>query len=222
MELYKYCDKHGLNILRHKALKISSIDEFSDPYEFRIAKNDNEIINKAVEAVYNFQREFYRVICFSSKYNNLILWSHYSINHTGILIKFDTDMIDANGNDKLTHYLQKVDYRDDMIVIPPNFLELSKKEQGKIIYKNTYTKYNDWIYEDEYRAIVSFDHAENKRYIDLNAGSILEVILGLNCDLETELSIIDILKRDEYKHVKFNRAVLHDRKYMMNYVVMNT
>ena len=77
MELYKYCDKSGLNILRHKVLKISHIDEFNDPYEFRIAKNDNDAINKAVEDVYNFQKHSYRVVCFSSEHNNLILWSHY-------------------------------------------------------------------------------------------------------------------------------------------------
>lgn len=218
MELYKYCDKYGINILRHKVLKISRVDEFNDPYEFRIARNDNANINKAVEDLYNYQKYFYRVICLSSEYNNLILWSHYSRNHTGVLIKFDTDKIDVNGDDNLSRYLHRVVYKDDMIEIPNNFLELSEEEQETIINKNTFIKYSDWAYEDEYRAIVRFDHEENKRYIELNPSSILEVILGLHCDLDTELSVKDILKRDEYHHVKFQRAVLHEKKYMMKYV----
>ncbi|MGA2518594.1 MAG: DUF2971 domain-containing protein [Thermodesulfobacteriota bacterium] len=189
MELYKYCDKNGVNILRHKVLKLSRIDEFNDPHEFRIAKSENEEINRAVDALYNFQKESYRVICFSSRYNNLILWSHYSKNHTGILIKFDTGLIVVNGNKRLSSYLEEVEYKDDMIIIPDNFLELDEKTQENIIRKNTYRKYTDWRYEDEYRAIVKFDHIENKRYMDLPPESILEVIIGLHCDLETELRV---------------------------------
>jgi hypothetical protein len=217
-ELYKYCDKSGLNILKHKVLKISCIDEFNDPYEFKLAKSSNEDINNAVEKLYDFQKKSYRVLCFSYEYNNLILWSHYSKNHTGILIKFDTDMIDANETDKLTNYLHSVDYKNDMIEIPPNFMELTPEKQIDIIDRNTFIKCSSWKYEGEYRALVKFDHMENKRYINLNADSILEVILGLNCDLETELSIMDILKKDEYKHVKLKRAILHDSKYEMKYV----
>lgn len=222
MELYKYCDKYGVNILRHKVLKMSRVVEFNDPYEFRIAKSENEEINRAVEDLYDYQKELYRVICFTKKYNNLILWSHYSNNHSGILIKFDTDKIEVNGRDKLSRYLFGIDYKDEMIEIPDNFLELSEEEQLEIINKNTFRKYKDWAYEDECRAIVNFDHEENKRYIELNPDSILEVILGLHCDLDTELSVKDILKRDEYSHVKFQRAALHNNKYMMKYVEIVT
>lgn len=222
MKLYKYCDKNGINILRHKVLKISHIGEFNDPYEFKIAKNNNEDINMAVDDLYDYQKKAYRVICFSTKYNNLILWSHYSKNHTGILIGFDTDMIVADGNKKLSDYLEKVDYKNDMIEIPDNFLELGIEEQENIIKRNTYRKFMDWQYEDEYRAIVKFDHNENKRYIELSAESILEVIIGLNSDIETELTVKNILRNDEYQHVKYKKAILDTNKYEMKYVDMNT
>jgi hypothetical protein len=139
MELYKYCDKTGVNILEHKALKISRIDEFNDPYEFRIAHSDNEAINNAITAAYNYQKEAYRVLCFSSKYNNIILWSHYARNHTGMLIKFDTASILVNGNESLSKYLEPVEYKDEMIEIPDNFMDMEKKRQVAIIMKNTYT-----------------------------------------------------------------------------------
>lgn len=196
MELYKYCDKNGVDILRHKVLKISPIDEFNDPFEFKLAKSDDENINKAVNAVYKYQKESYRVVCLTAKDNNLILWSHYAKKHTGILIKFNTELITVNGV-KLSERLEKVIYSNDMIKIPDNFSTLGRDAQQEIIFKNTYRKFTDWIYEEEYRAIVDFDHAENKRYIELAPESILEVVLGMNCDLSTELSAQSILKNED-------------------------
>jgi Protein of unknown function (DUF2971) len=220
MELYKYCDKDGVNILRHKALKISRIDEFNNPYEFRIAKSDNEKMNNNIDALYKYQKEAYRVVCFSSQDNNIILWSHYSKNHTGILIKFDTDLILVNGNENLSLYLEEVEYKNDMIEIPPGFMELERNERMAIIKKNTHRKYTDWKYEGEYRGIVTFDHSEYKRYIELNPKSILEVVIGLNYDLDTELSIKNILASDEYGHVILKRAMPHDNSYKMKYVAV--
>ncbi len=159
----------------------------------------------------------YRVICFSAAYNNLIMWSHYSKNHTGILIGFDTDLIIANEEQKLSEFVDNVEYLDTMIEIPANFMVLSAEEREKIVTKNTYRKYTDWKYEDEYRALVEFDHTENKRYVDIAPKAIFEVVLGWHCDLDTELTLKDILRRDEYYHVKLKRAFLDDRRYQMRY-----
>jgi hypothetical protein len=119
MDLYKYCDKNGVNILRHKVLKISPIDEVNDPFEFKLAKSDDEYINKAVDAAYKYQKESYRMVCFTAQDNNLILWSHYARNHTGILIKFNTKLIIVD-DVKVSERLEKVIYSNDMIKIPEN------------------------------------------------------------------------------------------------------
>jgi len=218
MELYKYCDKNGINILRHKALKISSLIEWNDPFEFKIGKSNNKYINEALDKIYDYQKKVYRVICFTSKCNNLIMWSHYSKNHTGILIKIDTSIINVIDNKKLSDFLYEVDYADNMIEIPDNFADLDEKRKEEILYKHTYRKYTDWQYEGEYRAIIKFDPIEYKRYIDIPTESILEVIIGLNCDLETELNIKDILKNSEYSHIKFKRAFINEKKYEMKYL----
>lgn len=216
MKLCKYCDRNGINILRHKALKLSSIDEFNDPFEFRLAKCGDENVNRAFKVLYDFQKNAYRVVCLSANFNNLIMWSHYSKNHTGLLITFDTSQILVDGQ-KLSDHVQEVDYVEDMILVPDNFPAIGKAEQVSIIYKSTHKKYKDWKYEQEYRAIVNFDHAEKKRYIDIPPESIVEVVLGLHCDLETELNIKSILQGSEYRHVKLKRAFLDDRKYRMRY-----
>jgi hypothetical protein len=161
------------------------------------------------------------VLCFSSEYNNIILWSHYARNHTGMLIKFDTTSIPVNASESLSKYLLPVEYKDDMIEIPGDFMDLDKEKKLEIIKKNTHRKYTDWQYEGEYRGVVSFDHTENKRYIDLPPVAILEVVVGLHCALETELNVKSILQRDEYRHVKLKRSFLHSKKYMMEYREMN-
>ena len=222
MKLYKYCDKTGVNILRHKVLRISRIDEFNDPYEFKMAQSDNNDINNAIDNIYRYQKEAYRVLCFTSECNNPILWGHYSKNHTGILVKFDTALILVNGNAPLSTFLEPVEYKDDMITIPGDFMKLDRKTQMGIIQKNTFRKYTDWQYEKEDRGIVSFDHKENKRYLELAPESILEVVIGLNCDLETELTVKSILGEVEYRRVELKRSFLHETKYEMKYVDMNT
>jgi hypothetical protein len=217
MELYKYCDKNGVNILQFKALKLSGIDEFNDPFEFRIAKCASPEISNAVNALYQYQKESYRVICFTKRYNNLIMWSHYSRNHTGLLIKFETDLIELNGKN-ITSALEEVHYDEEMISIPYNFLDLPRNEQEKIVKYNTYMKYADWKYEAEYRAIIKFDTSKGKRYIDLAPRAILEVVIGMNCSLETELKIIGLAKQEEFNHLKLKRATIHNFKYQMQYL----
>lgn len=218
MKLYKYCDDNGVDILRNQALKISKISEFNDPFEFKIAKNDNKNINEAVNELYEYQRKKYRVICFSSKCNNLILWSHYSKNHTGILITFETDLIFLNNQDTLTKYLEHVDYKKTMINIPNNYMQLRYEEKENIVKKNTYRKYLDWEYEDEYRAIFYVSASDDKKYIDIHPNSIMEVVLGLNFDLKLESDIKALLKKDEFNHVKLKKASLHNKDYKMKYL----
>lgn len=37
MKLYKYCDEHGVDILRDKRLKLTRIDSLNDPFEFQLS-----------------------------------------------------------------------------------------------------------------------------------------------------------------------------------------
>jgi hypothetical protein len=216
MELFKYCDKNGVNILKYKALKLSTIGDFNDPFEFKIAKSNNALLDNGLNAVYEYQKNLYRVLCFTSNENNIIMWSHYSNNHTGILIKFQTDNIFVDDR-VLSECIECVDYKEEMIKLPENFLELNYENQGKIVKKNTFRKFIDWDYEKEYRAMILFDIAENNRYIEINTNAIIEVILGYKCDLQTELDCINILKTREYKHVKLKKAILDEEFYKMKY-----
>lgn len=217
MKLYKYCDCNGVNILRHKVLKMSRIDEFNDPFEFKMAKCESEIISNGLKAVYEYQKKNYRVICFSANANNLILWSHYSKNHTGILVELETDLIILDGG-SITESLESVKYKDEMISIPGNFLELTESEQENIIKLNTFRKFSDWKYENEYRAIIKVGKIEeSKGYIEFPSAAILDVIIGMNCNLETELMVRDLLNREEFKHTSFRKAIPDEKKYQMRY-----
>jgi hypothetical protein len=217
MKLYKYCDKHGLDILKYKALKLSRIDDYNDPFEFKIGKSSDPRNNEIFEDLYKFQKESYRILCFTARENSVVMWGHYSKNHSGILIKFDTDKIILN-NQKLCGVIEPVDYQTEMIKIPDNFFSLEVEKQSDIIRKNTFKKYIDWKYEEEHRVIIGYDKSESKRYIGINSEAVLEVIIGFRSDLATELSVKEILKRHEYQHVKLKRAIPHDSEYGMKYV----
>jgi hypothetical protein len=214
MELWKYCDKNGVNILQFRALKLSRIDEFNDPFEFRIATCASPEASKAAQATYEHLKESLRVICFTNNENSLIMWGHYSRNHTGLLIKFDTNLIEVNGQ-TISSVLKKVRYRKKMKLPTNRFRILPPSKKREYMKPITYWKYAGWEYEDEYRAIINDN---SKRYIDLPARAILEVVIGMNCSLETELEIKKLARRQEFNHLKLKRARIHKFIYQMEYI----
>lgn len=51
MKLYKYCDENSVDILKNKRLKISTIDSFNDPFEFRLAVATSLTYETALEDI---------------------------------------------------------------------------------------------------------------------------------------------------------------------------
>ena len=84
------------------------------------------------------------MFCVAATNKNVLLWSHYAFNHTGLCLQFDAnspDLIEA----------QQVVYRDtrpevNFIVRPPT---------EKVMENTVLVKASDWDYEEEWR-VVSF------------------------------------------------------------------
>ena len=91
-------------------LKASRYGEFNDPFDLVLGNYGSSLSNEEAEAFYEAMPEHYKdpayhletymdiqsgakasvaVMCFTKKYKNILMWSHYAKNHEGICIGFD-------------------------------------------------------------------------------------------------------------------------------------
>jgi hypothetical protein len=140
-----------------------------------------------------------QVSCFSSKSDNMLMWSHYSSDHSGICIGFDID------EEEFGIDLQKVIYTTEIPdKIPFKIMDDSNEPFIRyLLTKQIITKSIDWLYEDEYR-LITFYESMGKRSSPVPARPVVpkiescffrgfktykvkEVILGYRCNNENEV-----------------------------------
>ncbi len=82
------------------------------------------------------------MFCVAATNNNVLLWSHYAWNHTGVCLRFDAnspDLVEA----------QRVIYRDNRPEV--NFIVRQPTEQ--MMENTVLVKAKDWEYEEEWRVV---------------------------------------------------------------------
>lgn len=182
---YLTSEIHAISNIEHKRIKVSLFDDLNDPFELM----GFNLENQAQRSVWNIFREYFTkqvgLICFSSQWQNPVMWSHYGDKHKGICLGFDVP----------DEALKKVRY-------------ITKRKQfkiGKSLDSHEITtelmslairyKYKEWSYEREYRGIVPLKERDKSNYyfIPFSEDFILkEVIIGANCE-RTPIWFKDIL-----------------------------
>ncbi len=106
-----------------------------------------------------------------SKVNdNILMWSHYSLNHTGFVVGLKTESLI---NDYDFDYLEPVKYQEAYPIIK------GTDDTTFRFYKKFFHKSELWNYEKEWR--ISKNHIE-KRLIKLKKETISEIIIGCCAD----------------------------------------
>lgn len=148
MRVYHFVNKaYGLKNLREKRLKIATIMELNDPFEFlSVQLPDRDIRNKMNKFKKDLS-EKHGIICFSEDYHSPAQWAHYSDNHKGMCIGFD--IVDKN--------LGGVKYVDKRERLPDKIDEAFMK-------RLMYQKFSHWSYEKEWRLWTSLKEKENNLY----------------------------------------------------------
>jgi len=155
----------------------------------------------------------------SEKCDHPLMWSHYSGNHMGYAIGFNSEHAYFNQrisvSDELRH-LRKVSY-------------VNKRPQVNLMNPNgvgIFTiKHTDWEYESEWRMILPFSDAaeiiHNDKYpiylFDVPASSISLIILGSKMEDSHKEEIKSILKSDTiYSHIELFNATLDKYSFKIN------
>ena len=89
MRLYRFLDAHyGLLAVADRRIKISTIMELNDPFEFLGVNLSNRQFRWALRETKRQLSESQGLLCFSKTWRNPVLWGHYADSHRGLCLGF--------------------------------------------------------------------------------------------------------------------------------------
>lgn len=145
----------------------------------------------------------YGILSLTDKYDDLVMWSHYSDMHKGVCVKFNTEKLIYSG---LFETGCIVFYDDKYPTL--DLLNLVSSEVDlniKLLILLFFNKHISWKYENEYRLIKIFgyhrdpEEFEKQRKVKFKSDTIEEVILGTNFPKE---------KLDEIKSICKEKGII--------------
>ena len=137
----------------------------------------------------NIQRELHKhfdrgVCCFSRKFDDILMWSHYGGQHKGFCVGYST-------NRNPIPKLQKVEYINDRTISTKLLARAMVQNDGdaktKLENDILLRKAKAWEYEDEWRLIDSVGLNDSQMKME-------EIIFGVKCPDEIVHSVISALE----------------------------
>jgi len=201
MRLYHFLnEQYGLENIRNRRLKIARINELNDPFEFAGANLGNNDLREAFRKLKEVANKKRGLLCFSSKWSNPVMWSHYANNHKGLCLGFDV----AN------EAVLPVSYSARRFALDLEKIKSPHEQPPEYIIKILFTKYAHWKYENEYRAFASLEDADKESELYFSRFSdrltLKQVIVGAESSISRE-QLSEVLG-EELQHVEKLKARL--------------
>ena len=148
------------------------------------------------------------IFCVSETNDNILMWSHYTDNHTGAVIEFHAQL-----EDSAFLVAQRVRYES---TIPVFTLEMANERRADELFDMiTLTKSTDWEYEKEWRVVTTM-HDKSKDYEILRfpPEEVAAIYLGCRTTDECKREIIEIANA-KYPNAKIYQARKHEREFSL-------
>lgn len=181
------------------------IEDFSSKEEWlNLFRNDIKLGNIVMnEVLHNSIEIKFGIFCLSAYCTSPLMWAHYSDSHKGICLEFE-----PHKTDFFVENLIPVQYYETY----PDFNldDLNSDELSKFFLHVLSSKGNDWDYEFEWRVV---SRNGGNRLYKFNKRSLKSVMFGLNTPANDKNDFIQLLMKNEYKHVEFYQAKLSSNSY---------
>jgi hypothetical protein len=220
--LYKYrrIDRYGLDILINSALFFPKPITFNDPFDGQLLPenfkselkelgldNGEHHIDSYNAAIKEYLNRV-GVLSLCKKEDNILMWSHYADSHQGFCLGFKPDLIRQIETEGIPTYQYTVAYEKHhpFKKIYENYPKINCFgdfcELVEALKKAALTiKHKNWKYEEEERLI-----SDKSGLYLFHPEALHCVILGLNISESDAFTIKNLLKRDEWKHVRLLKA----------------
>ena len=178
--------------------------------KFHELKSRSHDINLSIKNLHN-----YKICCFTTICDNLLMWAHYANSHTGCCITFDLTQLYITIKLKYDlNYFYPINYKKEFTSI--NYFNQPLRT---IITWQT-TKSEDWAYEKEIRVIIVDNFINNDHlFLPIDAKSFKAIYLGCKIDPEKKKKIIDICSQ-KYPHMKIYQMTLAENKFELHPVLV--
>lgn len=180
--------ENAINDLQDEWIKVSTFDDLNDPFEMlpylRFPFPERQ-------PYHNVRRDLVKkfgLLCFTSAWEEPLLWSYYADKHKGVALGFeilrdDVMKVEYSDNPKR----KKIELTGEADQDESSFLELAK------------FKYGGWKHENEYRIRVNLDTCKRKDsayFLQFkNRLRVREIILGCKFDYTNKKERIRELAR---------------------------
>lgn len=145
MRVYKFIDqKWGLKSLAAETLKVSEFDKLNDPFELAAMSLETKEERDALRKSKSEYSKKYGVICFSSRWGNPVMWSHYAERHEGMVLEFEV----PDQRLKIVEYSTR---------------RLAKNMGHRKMDDLVKIKFSHWSYENEIRMVLPLKSCEKSR-----------------------------------------------------------
>ena len=170
------------------------------------AKFEEDIRNIAIRKIQN-----YGIACFTTKPNDLLMWSHYGDQHKGLCLELEfAEEIELMKNNKIDienfnmFYIRKVSYTEKFPII-------DIKDIVKDRFSPIYHKEKRWEYENEFRSI----RPRVGSYI-FDRTCLKSIYFGVRTDVKDIDKVKDIVNR-HYQGVRFYKMVKKADNYELDW-----
>ncbi len=206
MRVYYFTSaEYAISNLALKRIKVSRYQDLNDPFELLAADLSDKTVRRQLRKIKKKIENEQGIICFSTAWNNPLLWGHYADKHRGIALGFDISK----------SLLQKVEYEKDLSKIT-----LEKCSDENYIKELSLTKFEHWSYEDEYRLHINLnlESEDSGLYFKLFSKdlNLREVILGVKCTVPISSMRIFFEEKNEKVKVIKSRIAYKDFKIVEN------
>ena len=192
-------EKWALENLRRRRMKVTRFNDLNDPFELLAAELSRLEERRRFNRWRRSVSAKFGLLCFSEKWENPLLWSHYADRHRGLCLGFDVPVDE----------LQTVNYLDRRWTFRD--LVPEKIRPGPLFCM----KFSDWQYEEECRRIITLaDARKDGVHLFWPFGPDLmlrQVIVGPRSKVTKRL-LKEVLG-DDLKHVELTRSRLAFRKF---------
>jgi hypothetical protein len=165
----------------------------------------NGALPESLDRIQSQHRNMSGVCSFAGDARNILMWSHYGSNHTGICLQFrlaqDIPIFSQAVHMEYSSEYPVVDYLDE--------------DYQKSIIPTLFRKATNWEYEQERRIIQPYGA---NCYLAFNPSALTALVLGCELNEISEAIIADLLIERLHKGfppVKVFRACRHDTQYKL-------
>ena len=167
------------------------------------------------------------VLSLSKISNSMLMWSHYSNCHKGIVLEFDEThpYLKQFENNTYTKNIE-IEYTHERPEIILEKFSFTSEESMEMSKKILFTKSYEWFYEKEFRIIRFLQNAKKLDFLDNNGYEVFVfdfpkellkgIIFGSKISGYNKEKIFDAIKKNHWDHLNVSQACLNRESYCID------